>query len=687
MRKGLLFIILGFVVLLISGCVPETPLPTCPTADLEPPELDSPALWEVVDGSAVTLEWNYPDPSCQPEGYRIDLSLNRDFSTLDVTGGTGNPNTSWAPADPLEPATEYFWRIAAINGTTLGPYSTEIRSFFTEPICNPAAQVAPELSLPPDGGIFERGYSSLEWSYPDPSCIPASYRVELSPTSDFSDTALFGGTGNPSTRWGPGSPLDPATQYYWRIAPFTDTTMGPYSETWTFFTDPVCDSAALVAPNSLFPSEGYELGLEAPAYEWDYPDPSCAPVGYHLQVSSTPDFSNIVMDLKHDDSDTLWTPAVALPDCDQYYWRVAAIAENGGGHYVDGPFSDVLSFSVNVGFACPVPTCDPVDIPQPVLYSPGSYSIIADLTPSLEWNNPGMCDPESYLIHLSTENDFSDTSLFGATGTPDAVWSPSSSLEEATQYWWEVAGSVGSTTGPFSSKQSFFTGPECISLSDVVAPERLAPEDGAHLDSLVARLRYTPGDPGCIPDGYSLNLQEDPSFSGTNLLGDYSMPGTTVYTDPLDDCTIYYWKVAAIQDAGYGPFSDVGWFFTNEAGVCVPPYVPGLLGRNLNCRQGGYKESELLRVFEVGEIAEVVAVGPYGYYYALQVPGSDEICWAVSEYIELWGDEDDLEVRIPPQPPSPTPLVCHKDLPKDLCEEAGGEWYEGAAAAPYCKCP
>jgi hypothetical protein len=161
-----------------------------------------------------------------------------------------------------------------------------------------------------------------------------------------------------------------------------------------------------------------------------------------------------------------------------------------------------------------------------------------------------------------------------------------------------------------------------------------------------------------------------------------------VLTDhPVDDCTIYYWKVAAIQDGGYGPFSDVGWFFTNEAGTCVLPYVPGLIGRNLNCRFGGWATSELLHIFDMGEIIRVVAVGPYGYYYALQIPGSGDTCWVVSDYVELWGDEEDLEVREVPQP-TPTPLVCSADLPEDLCEEAGGEWTKSATHTGwYCKCP
>lgn len=67
--------------------------------------------------------WHYPSTTCLPEGYRIDVSTDASFSDTSLSGGTGNPSTVWTTAHALNDCTQYFWRVAGINGTTLGPYS------------------------------------------------------------------------------------------------------------------------------------------------------------------------------------------------------------------------------------------------------------------------------------------------------------------------------------------------------------------------------------------------------------------------------------------------------------------------------------------------------------------------------------------------------------------------------------
>jgi hypothetical protein len=76
------------------------------------------------------LDWRYNDKICQPEGYRIDLATDPSFEDTSLSGGTGNPSTLWAPGEPLEACTTYYWRVAGIIGFTLGPYS-ETESFST----------------------------------------------------------------------------------------------------------------------------------------------------------------------------------------------------------------------------------------------------------------------------------------------------------------------------------------------------------------------------------------------------------------------------------------------------------------------------------------------------------------------------------------------------------------------------
>lgn len=681
-----------------TSCDYPSATPVCEEGDLISPELISPELWEVVTGSHVVLEWSYGDESCEPEGYQIVLSQNRDFSPPRITGGTGDSSTTWSPSSPLDPATEYYWRVAAMAGTTVGPYSTHIKSFFTEPICDPSNQAAPILDLPEPGGIFERGYSSLEWTYPFSTCIPESYRVELSTDPDFADTSLFGATGNPSTRWGPGSPLDPATQYFWRISSSVAGVQGPYSITHSFFTDPVCDPVGLSAPDRLEPAEGAELTTATPLYTWSYPDASCAPEGFRLEISTTPDMSSLAMMADNPQRAYLsFQAGYPLADCQTYYWRTAVYADG-----TRGPFSDIGSFSINLTGDC---ACELPDLVAPELVWPGPYEIIPDLIPILDWNYPGSCDPTSYLVSLSRWHDFSDTSLFGATGTSNTSWAPGTELEPATQYWWKVAGATLTDAGPYSSNRSFFTGPECSYVGTVGTPQLISPANGGVVDTTAAVLRYEPGgDPGCIPDGYLLNLQTDPTLGGTNLLAEYGLPATTVITEPLNNCTRYYWTATAVQDGSYGPASDIGWFYTNQDGLCPIPGIPGLMRMNTFCRSGTYPEHfAALHTFEVGDFVEAVAQNPLGTYLLVQIPGPDGLvpedslgtCWITLESADLWGDHRVLQVEKPPEKPiekpevTETPPACSRDLSQDQCKAAGGTWFTPTSyqGDPYCKCP
>ncbi len=117
------------------------------------PDLVYPDWREIVNGSTVDLEWSYPDSSCEPEEYEIILSQERDYSVIEITDTVDGSENTYSPSG-LDIAEEYFWRVRARVGTTYGSYSHELRSFFTEPVCDPGDLVAPIQTLPVNGGIF-----------------------------------------------------------------------------------------------------------------------------------------------------------------------------------------------------------------------------------------------------------------------------------------------------------------------------------------------------------------------------------------------------------------------------------------------------------------------------------------------------------------------------------------------------
>ena len=238
--------------LLLVGCGPAG-VPTCATSALLAPVQTGPAMWEVVSSLSPTLSWTYPDLTCNPQGYAIGLRTGP-FFTDSLGGGTGNPSTSWGPGSPLAPGKEYAWTVRAINDTTMGPIAGN-DYFFTGPMCATADLQAPTLLEPAAGAVITDLNPTLIWQYPQP-CLPHGYRIDLSVDATFADTSLAGGTGNPSTRWGPGHPLDDCTVYFWKVAPINDITLGPASGMFWFTTDVhgTCPTPTPVGPTPVGPT-------------------------------------------------------------------------------------------------------------------------------------------------------------------------------------------------------------------------------------------------------------------------------------------------------------------------------------------------------------------------------------------------------------------------------------------------
>jgi len=138
--------------------------PTCDPAHQTEPVLVSPADGGTVDTVVPMLEWSYPYGSgCLPGGYRIELSTDPGYADVGLNGGTGNPSTRWLPGDDLADCTTYYWRVAPMVETALGPYS-EGRSFLVDVEGSCAA--APAGSL---GGIVFHDLCAVPYSSDDPT--------------------------------------------------------------------------------------------------------------------------------------------------------------------------------------------------------------------------------------------------------------------------------------------------------------------------------------------------------------------------------------------------------------------------------------------------------------------------------------------------------------------------------------
>lgn len=214
-----------------SGCVepapaadPEAGPEACLADQLVRPLISSPAN-EIISSLLPTLTWAYPD-GCVPETFRVEVQ-DYEESTLydqDLPGS----QSSWDTTTPLQPASIYRWRVAAVQGGSVGPYSGWT-AFWTGPLCESAQWQAPELISPVQGETVTTASPELRWQYASDGCLTAESRFEVSESEDFSALALFG-QGGPEPRFLTGlSYLQDCKNYYWRVAPWKDGQIGPFA--------------------------------------------------------------------------------------------------------------------------------------------------------------------------------------------------------------------------------------------------------------------------------------------------------------------------------------------------------------------------------------------------------------------------------------------------------------------------
>ena len=178
-------------------------------------------------------------------------------------------------------------------------------------------------------------------------------------------------------------------------------------------------------------------------------------------------------------------------------------------------------------------------------------------------------------------------------------------------------------------------------------------------------------------------------------MGAIAFPTTVVGpSTPLSDCTMYYLKVAAVQDGNTGPYSNIHRFYVNEQGTCFPPPI-GKANQNVFCKIGpDWDISSYL--FENGDTVMVVGRNANSSQIQVLVPDENgepkdppEYCWIPLGAMTPF-DHQNLPIKVPPAAPisndggGSAPLVCNESMPPDMCIAAGGT---SKLKQPGCDCP
>lgn len=162
--------------------------------------------------------------------YRVQISINSNFTST-ITDAQGITETSFTTPE-LQDLMTYYWRVAASNEEGESIWS-EVRSFTTKET-TVGVPTAPVHVSPVNGSADHSRILVLSW---EEEALASTYKVQISLDSDFSTTVVndqnISGTNFTTPT------LLSNTEYYWRVAA-TNTAEedSPWSSEWSFTTAP-----------------------------------------------------------------------------------------------------------------------------------------------------------------------------------------------------------------------------------------------------------------------------------------------------------------------------------------------------------------------------------------------------------------------------------------------------------------
>jgi hypothetical protein len=375
----------------------------------------------------------------------------------------------------------------------------------------------PLLVSPVDGSLDVLTNTQFSWNE---SSNANSYRLQIALDPGFSNihTDLSNLT-EPTYE----ALLDYATAYYWRVNASNHSGTSEWSEEWMFTT--IVEKPEI--PLLVSPSNGLQDVSIDPVLIWESSERADK---YHVQLSPTFDFSNLLIDNNNVVDTSL--NANSLDHHTEYYWRVRA--ENIGGV---SDWSQVWDFATVVEAAG-----------SPLLVSPENGSVDIATETFLVWNVSERT--EAYSVQISTNIEFSsivvDTN--GIADTNIAV----NALENSVTYFWRVRAENAGGASNWSSVWNFTTIVQAPGI-----PVLAYPQNG---DTNIAIDTVLVWETSARAESYHAQVSADSEFS-TVILDSAGITNSHLAVNGLDSMTTYYWRVKAKNNGGESNWSQV-WNFT-----------------------------------------------------------------------------------------------------------------------------
>lgn len=373
----------------------------------------------------------------------------------------------------------------------------------------------------------------LEWEADDD--LIQSFSLQISQSGDFTNV-IVDESGISGNTYSPEEALNENTLYFWRVKADYDTTSSAWSDIYTFRTLlQLPEKVVLTAPVH----QAANISV-LPVFQWEE---SGNAESYQLQISLDEDFSkpeNIVLEI----SDIIEN-SYEMGEEDQldfghsYHWRLRAYNEAGFGSW-----SDIREFTT--------------ETLTPDLIAPAQNAENQPDSLTFEWSSAA--DVVVYDFQLSTDAAF-ETLIADSSGITETKLTISN-LSYSKGYYWRVRADYPSLKGNWSEVFTFKV------MDDIPSrPNSTVPDSAAYDVSLKPTFSWEAVE---YADSYQLQLSFTHHFDSL-IIDKLNITETTykLVENELHPGSIYYWRIRAENESGFGDWSDSLSFLT----VAPPPIL------------------------------------------------------------------------------------------------------------------
>ncbi len=533
-----------------SGSGPWTDPPASATTTIGIPGVPRNLTATAVGASAIDLEWTAPASvagSARVTSYSIEWSVDGNSSWMPLV--SNHRDTGYRDVG-LDPGTTRYYRVAAVNQHGRGPWTEDRVSATTSRLPGRPTRLTAEA----------QGPSTIELNWAAPSLGGGSitgYRIEWSSTGRSGWQSLVANTRNTRTTY-TDTRLDPGTTRYYRVAAINSAGTGPWSDdasATTEVTVPGVPTGLRATPDGLKGSTQIRLTWSAPSNDGGSPI-----TGYRIERAITRGGPWIIQVASTGSAATTYLHTGLAPNTTRFY-RVRALNAQGSGEP-----SNVAEGETNAA--------RPGQPRNLRARATGPTSI------TLAWEAPTSDGGEritGYTIRERVPNGTWIT-IQSNTGSTATTFERTG-LQPATAYQYQVAAinRVGAGQWSFETSTSTYAqapGAPVGLTARAVGTSRIdlswtAPRNTGGADIL----------------GYRIEASDDERKTWRIIRRNTSSKGTTFSDVNLQPATRRYYRVAAINTAGTGPYSN----FTSATTEATVPGTP----RTLDAEADGTSRIEL----------------------------------------------------------------------------------------------